>query len=315
MKKVNITLSKVESAYLAQLSDIVLHADEPTATLEELSHQLSAKYKRPIFLLQNFLTGDFSKANVKSQWAVLNQLANHGEQPNINYINQYPILAEAQQKLQEITPQKLSSAIYFALLLLVYVIVFTIYQIKVLPVFYDLFASVNAELPAYTQLVLGGGSGIILEFALWFIVAVCAGILPWLVKNSIRNCQKLPKYLLFFPTYKVSATAYYHYLWSVYARVYLNTNEDNPLQLASENVPNAKISNDELILLKKAQQMGRLSKQLSQKENELLVKLKSHIKVGEIIINILITIVMLYALSAPIIAMYLPIFQMGAVVS
>ncbi len=313
-----LRLSKSETKKLNDIVSVLLSADDPQKACAELDNTLTGNARRPLEVAKRILSGDITNMQAEGMFAILDKLAKQGEQPVMSYIDQYAILDIESNRIAKFVKQNWGGVLYFVLMSIVYFIVMTIYRVKVLPVFAELYESMGAELPAFTQLVMVD-NGLEVMILLVFIVAVLfGGLLPFMFRRALASLEPLPKYLLIFPTYIFTDYLYHRYLLLVYARIYVQVGESNPIEKAQQALKVGRLPKDDWDLLNVASNhyaKESLERQLQKREDQLLQQLKARIEITQTTINIIIFILFAYVLMAPVLAMYLPIFQMGAIVS
>lgn len=318
--KVNLHLSKNDVNRLDDIANLVFSSTNANDALEDLQKIQDASTQKAVKTLQNALNNDVS--NVKGKdgvFSLLTKLASKGKQPVINYLKHYPMLDEAKNQIKLASRYNWVSIFYFILICLVFIIVITIYQVKVLPVFHDMFQSMNAQLPTLTEEVINGNSFHTMISITIFVIIFFGGILPFLFKSAISKMTLLPKYFIIYPSYLLTASLYHQLLFVIYTRIYSKAGEDNPIELAKGFFPkthiNIKKTDFELLLIAhKHNDQETFEKNLLLKEQKLIQKIQSRIKIAETITKFIIFILFARMLSVPIIAMYLPIFQFGSII-
>ena len=170
-----VRLSKKERVLLGKISSVVASADDPQAALAELEATLSAKYLRPLEALQRTMTGNLSSIRAYGLWQTLKHLVVYGDNSDnkvadLAYVQQYRVLERAGGQLKQLTGYNWLTVGYFTLLTFILIVSITIYKVKVLPVYADMFQSFGAELPAFTQYILNGGFEVFSLALLFFTI-------------------------------------------------------------------------------------------------------------------------------------------------
>lgn len=317
-----VRLSKKERVLLGKISSVVASADDPQAAVAELEATLSAKYLRPLEALQRTMTGNLSSIRAYGLWQTLKHLVVYGDNSDnkvadLAYVQQYRVLEKAGGQLKQLTGYNWLTVGYFTLLTFILIVSITIYKVKVLPVYADMFQSFGAELPAFTQYILNGGFEVF-ALALLFFTILYSLILPFLFKRALGQLRKMPFYLVIFPAYLLCRTPYRQYCWQTYARIYHHLEETSALQKANQALWGSRsvsISGDDWVLLNVASHHGSLDTSLDELEKQLLITMQNRIAMADIFIRLMLLLAFAWVVSAPVIAMYLPIFQMGAIVN
>lgn len=320
--QIPVRLSKKERLLLGKISSVVASADDPQAALAELEDTLSAKYLRPLEALQRIMAGNISSIRAYGLWQTLKHLIAYSDNSgnkvaNLAYVQQYSVLERAGGQIKQLTGYNWLTVGYFTLLTFILIVSISIYKIKVLPVYAEMFQSFGANLPAFTQYILNGGFEIF-ALGLLFFTILYSLILPFLFKQALGQLRKMPLYLMIFPAYLLCRIPYRQYCWQTYARIYHHLDETSALQKANQALWGTRpvgVSDDDWVLLNVASHHGSLEASLDELEKQLLTTMQNRIAMADIFIRLMLLLAFAWVVSAPVIAMYLPIFQMGAIVN
>jgi type IV pilus assembly protein PilC len=191
-----------------------------------------------------------------------------------------------------------------------------VYAIFVLPQFESMFAGFGAPLPAFTTMLIGNTWLLPPLFILLLVAVAFYFIGLSRLKKRLLTLQPVRELLRWMPGFSGWATQYDTQLWIRYQAIFLEAGLSAPAarDAASRLAGEPSESDHRIALLHSAEQLGRLREELdAQLASEGATSL-ARFERQRNAFSIGIRVFIYFIVSSYIVAMYLPIFKLGAVV-
>ncbi len=299
--------------------------DTQSAAFDKVAKVLPSKYDKSLNRYQQFLQGDDHLTNQlmpHGPYRVINQLADIVRQEQGNSA----ILISALQSTVRNTSAQVveywsgfySLMSYLLAVLWITGAVLSIYYFKIMPTFSVTYDSLGQTMPMFTQLLFINGPAFYLILSGLLLIGLCIVIASRYLKTQIRNLQALNKILGQLPGFSLLRQSYSYFLFVNFAAALVEAKVDGKQALnQAENLsqfdpaPHREYQSwhDALV---GAEHLGALEQELAfQCEHVGPLFARQLVKARESL-TIFAQLVLACLIGAILIAMYLPIFQLGA---
>ncbi len=306
-----------KKTWLDDISQVVMAANNPQIALEDVAKTLPTTAQGDVATLRDILAGkipgDKKLKKTDSLWTVLFRLVKQADKSSAVYLGQYHQLIRSRLSLESVFKTRFITYLYFVWLTLVLFYSLITLTNKSLPAFANFYAESGAALPALTQFIFDG-KFLMLTVAVVLLVAIVAIIIPWLYRRRLQQLLPIPSYLRWFPFYFFLTRYYHRYLHTIFAAVYHQVGEDNPLQRGEKMLPKSPVDTVELRLLHVALRQGGFEQVLQSQQQQLADATLKHIRIADSIIGGVTLIIYAVLIYFYILGVYSPIFQLGGII-
>lgn len=299
---------------LAEVSIATMTADNPKATLDSLGNTLSKAYQPAVAALQKLLTGEsFPKIAKYTPWQGLKHLADSHQHPLSDYLAQYRTAHRAQFDLKNATGEYPPAFNHFAMILGGLPAFYWAFTYRVTPAIVNFFAEFDKTAPFLTRFIADGHYAVPAVIAL-LLTLLLTVFFPKQLAKAASGLSPLPSYWQKIPIYRTIARHYQHYLWLSYARLKLEKGEQHPLQNLPVQSPN--LNADQRILWKIAWENGaeNLAERLAQAQQNALHNYQQALQKAKQQLQTALMLIIALLVGVAVMAVYLPIFQLGEII-
>jgi type IV pilus assembly protein PilC len=208
-----------------------------------------------------------------------------------------------------------SLGIYLVTMSLIFIVVVSVYAVLVLPAFRTLFESFGAPLPAFTQLIVGNTAVLLVSLALLVLVLVLYMVGITRLKSRMEQMQPLMPALRWFPALKYWARAHDTSLWMRFYALFLDAGAPvDTAEAAAAQLAGAPEGDHRPRLLAGAAKLGHLREELARLIEANAREAVDRFEGARNTVVLVLRLFIYMLLSGYVLAMYLPIFKLGAVV-
>lgn len=303
--------------HLNDISQVVMAADNPTVALDDLTQTLPPKHQQTLAVLREILSGkipdDKTLKKTKSLWALLFRLARLGDKSPTAYLGQYQSLSKASLPLGNAAQaQNITLAYLSYLILFLFIVLFTTVK-KTLPTFAVIYEGYGVALPGITQFILQDGFLWLTALGV-FIVVFIGFIVPLSYRRRIKQLMPIPWYLRWFLFYFFLTRYYHQYLHTVFAGIYYQVNETNPIQRGGKMLPGTPTKTLQIQLLQVALRQGSFTTAQQRQQQQLAETTLKQMRLANGQLSIVVLLIFALFLVLFIMGIYLPIFNMGELI-
>jgi type II secretory pathway component PulF len=283
---------------------------------ERLRTVLPKNFHWAVAEIEGAFTGGAGPREQPQLASVLKLAANAGARPE----KAFAAYARSARRTRPRTNAALSGAMVFGAyilgLVVILAIVVGIYVAFILPQMEAIFGGFGVPLPAFTEFLIGTTWMLIPLFLLLLLGLVFYFVGLRRLERRLVTMQPVRELLRWLPGLSGWARQYDTFLWMRYQAVFLDAGLNHPSahdaasRLAGEPLP----GDTQVALLNSAAQLGRLREELdAQLANEDAISL-TRFERQRNAFSIFVRVFIYFLVSAYVVAMYLPIFKLGAVV-
>lgn len=283
---------------------------------EKLRSALPRNFHWAVAEIEGAFTGGAGPREQPQLATILKFAKNAGARPEAAF----SAYARTARRRQPATTEALSGAMVFGAyilgLVLILGIVVGIYSIFILPQLDAIFDGFGVPLPAFTSFLIGTTWALIPLFVLLLLAVVFYFIGLRRLERRLVTMQPVRGLLRWLPGLSDWARQYDTFLWMRYHAIFLDAGlerasaHDAASRLAGEPAP----GDTRAALLQSAAQLGRLREELeAQLANESAITL-TRFERQRNAFSIFVRVFIYLLVSSYVVAMYLPIFKLGAVV-
>ncbi|OUS26429.1 hypothetical protein A9Q99_18005 [Gammaproteobacteria bacterium 45_16_T64] len=300
------------------------NGESTPVTLKQLSSKLPEEYRETIDDVNRIISGDarvlsgYDSARFLMLIKLMNVARSEGVDTTTMLANISQSVTEAINQADDFWGVFQTLMSYLVVVFAIAMMVVSIFMEKVLPEFRDVFDDFNAELPEFTRFVLDN------ELALFIIVigigqcVLVSALLSVHIKGRVSAFEPLSRWCRLIPGIRDLHSIYGYYLYIQYARILMQTGMKSVdalshgkilAQVDTDNIHELSILDDGVAI---ASDMRVLDKELPHQIQQVSVKFIKQMTIIRDRITRSTQAATGVIIGGLIIAMYLPIFQLGS---